>query len=122
MGYGYGQKEAAETTIRVPHSLKDELNNDLNELHGGTPHGTVRKLIDYYRRTKRQENDARAYQEQHMLDVGEDCKAEFVKLKEDLNLRTDAGVLEFLVYCYHANLQMPMGAFDTYRKLKKEGK
>lgn len=123
MGYGYGvQKEAADITMRVPSTLRDDLNDLKGKLNASTPHEAIRKLIDYREKAEKERNDQKAYQDQHMLDVDKDGKAEFMKLKEELNLRTDAGVLEFLIYSYHANLQMPMGAFEVYLRLKKEGK
>jgi hypothetical protein len=115
-------KEAADITMRVPSALRDDLNDLKGKLRVTTPHEAVRKLIDYRDKAEREKNDNKAYQEQHMIEVGKADKAEFLKLKEELGLRTDAGVLEFLIYCYHANMQLPMGAFETYLKMKKEGK
>lgn len=120
---GFGmQKEAADITMRVPSALRDDLNDLKSKLRVTTPHEAVRKLIDYRERSEKERNDQKAYQEQHMLDVGKGAKVEFLDLKEKLGLRTDAAVLEFLLYAYEANLQMPMGAFDVYLKLKREGK
>ncbi|MNF06506.1 hypothetical protein D3C80_2064650 [compost metagenome] len=57
-----------------------------------------------------------------MLDIGAKGKQEFLRVKEELGLRTDGAVIEFLTACYEGSLQMPMVAFEKYTKLKREGK
>lgn len=56
-----------------------------------------------------------------MIDLGK-TKKRFVELKDDLGLRSDAGVFEFLEVCYQGSLQIPTAAFETFTKLRKEGK
>ncbi|AIQ15266.1 hypothetical protein [Paenibacillus durus] len=139
MGYGV-PKEAAETTIRVPASLKDDLNGMKDLMRADTPHGVVRKLIDYrvkneeekvrlerqYKqdiaRIEKEKNDLKAHQVKYMLDLGGNYgKQEFAKIKEELGLSTDLAVLTFLVECYRGIPQVPMGAFESYIRLKRAG-
>lgn len=121
MGYGM-IKEAADITMRVPSSLRDDLNDLKDKLYVGTPHEAIRKLIEYRERSEKEKFELRAYQEREMLDVGENGKKLFEQLKEELGLRTDGAVLEFLAHCYWGTLQLPMGAFDLYKKMMMEGK
>jgi hypothetical protein len=55
-----------------------------------------------------------------MVDLGMDSKIRFKEIL--LGLRTEGAVFQFLGDCYQGSLQMPMVAFDTYRKLKIDGK
>lgn len=140
MGYGI-PKEAAETTIRVPASLKEDLNGMKDLMRADTPHGVIRKLIDYRVKTEeekvrlareykenvarieKEKNDLKAHQVKYMLDLaGADGKKEFSAIKEELGLSTDIALLTFLVECYRGIPQVPMGAFQSYIQLKKEGK
>lgn len=121
MGYGM-PKEAADITMRVPSVLRDDLNDLKSKLRVTTPHEAVRKLIEYREGSEKKRQDQEAYQERCMIDVGEEAKAGFLKVQQELGLRTEAGVMEFLIYAYQANVQMPMGAFDEYLRLRGEGK
>lgn len=124
--------QVAETTIRVPHDLKDELNEIKRRFYGNTPHEAIRGLLMYYHRSEQEKIDL---EEQHdkeireleartvtMIDIGVDMKSRFSEIKKELGLKTDVAVIEFLSECYLGTLQLPMCAFDTYKKLKMEGK
>ncbi|CAM4522630.1 hypothetical protein [Paenibacillus macerans] len=115
-------KQAAETTMRVPHELKEELNELKGKLYVTTPHEAVRKLIVYHSKSEQEKIDLKAYQDAKMLDVGENMKRRFQEVKEDLGLRTDGAVLEFLIENYQGSLQLGMGAFETYKRLRGQGK
>lgn len=121
MGYGM-PKEAADITIRVPSSLRDDLNELKDKIHAGTPHEAIRKLITYRETAEKEKSIQKVNQEKNMLDVGEDGKKKFLEIKEDLALRTDAAVLEFLTECYLSNIQYMIGPFEVYKNLKKAGK
>lgn len=121
----YG-KVAAETTIRVPHELKDELNElkSTNDLYASTPHEVIKKLIKHYHTSKQTIIDLKASHErklEFMIEVG-GIKERFIEVKADLGLRTDEGVTEFLIDNYQGSMQLGMGAFDTYKRLRGQGK
>ncbi|MBY9082607.1 hypothetical protein KIH86_03995 [Paenibacillus sp. HN-1] len=121
MGYGM-PKDAAETTIRVPHVLKDDLNALKDKLYASTPHEAVRRLIEYREKAESEKMKAKAYQDANMLDVGQDAKVIFQQLKDELGLRTDGAVIGFLANCYWGQLQIPVSAFEVYKQLRKDGK
>lgn len=121
----YG-KVAAETTIRVPHELKDELNElkNTSDLYASTPHGAIKKLIAHYHTSKKKIidlNESHAQKLNRMIEVG-GIKERFSEVKEDLGLRSDEAVLEFLIDNYQGALQLGMGAFETYKRLRGQGK
>ncbi|MEC0307689.1 hypothetical protein P4H67_13125 [Paenibacillus lautus] len=87
-----------------------------------TQYEVIQKLLAYYHRSEKEKNDLRDYQEQQMVDLGMDSKTRFKEIQQVLGLRTEGAVFEFLGDCYQGSLQMPMVAFDTYRKLKIDGK
>ena len=113
---------SSRTPIQVPTELRDELNEMSETLRVKTQYEVIQKLLAYYRRSEKEKNDLRAYQEQHMVDLGKDSKIRFKEIQQELGLRTEGAVFEFLGDCYHGSLQMPMVAFDTYKKMKSEGK
>lgn len=141
MGYGYGvEKEVADKTIRVSDGLKNELTELQDELRADALHSVVRKLIDYRARNEaekakkdklqreqiekleRDNREFRAYIERSMLDLGgEEGKQAFAAIKTELGLHSDIALLTFLVECYRGIPQVPMGAFETYIRLKQEG-
>ncbi|MMZ58702.1 hypothetical protein D1872_206930 [compost metagenome] len=158
----YG-KVAAETTIRVPHELKDKLNEIKGKFYAQTPHEAIKRLVDYHEKSEKEKAEQEKYEEESMIDlgpkmksrfveiktelgsrndgeamdilmrshvfqkqnsvnVGPDMKQRFLDVKEDLGLSTDGAVLEFLIENYQGSLQLGMGAFETYKRLRGQGK
>ncbi|HAS7789863.1 hypothetical protein [Paenibacillus lactis] len=113
---------SSRTPIQVPTELRDELNEMSDRLRVKTQYEVIQKLLAYYHRSEKEKNDLKAYQEQHMVDLGKDSKIRFKEIQQELGLRTEGAVFEFLADCYQGSMQMPMLAFETYRKLKMEGK
>jgi len=135
---------SAETTIRVPYKLKVDLNGLKNkhDLYANTQHEVIRKLITYYHRSKKEltnlreahEKQVREMKDSHareiqkleswavtVIEAGE-VKNTFIEVKDDLGLKTDQAVLEFLIENYRGSLQLGMGAFETYKRLRGQGK
>lgn len=113
---------SSRTPIQVPTELRDELNDMTDTMRVKTQYEVIQKLIAYHRRNEAEKIAQKAYQEANMVDIGGDMKAKFKEIKEDLGLRTDAGVLEFLADHYQGSLQLGMGSFDTYKRLRGQGK
>lgn len=113
---------SSRTPIQVPTELRDELTEMQDKLHCKTQYEVIQKLLAYYARNEKEKNDLRAYQEQHMLDLGKKSKERFKGIQKELGLKSDGGVFEFLADCYEGTLQIPTAAFDTYRKMKNEGR
>lgn len=112
---------SSRTPIQVPTELRDDLTEMQDKLRCKTQYEVIQKLLEYYHRSEKEKNDLKAFQEQRMIDLGK-SKPRFKELQSDLGLRTDAAVFEFLAECYQGSLQMPIGAFELFTQLRKDGK
>lgn len=101
---------AAEAMMRIEQEVKDQLEELKSKVSGGTPSGTIKKLIEYHDKKT------------NHIPVDNSIRDEFQKLKSKLGLRSlssENDLVKLLLAHYNNSSELAKETFELYAGLSR---
>ena len=108
---------SSRAPIQVPLEIKEQVEGMKGTLRSSTAYEVIQKLIEHYHKSIKEANDVKSYQVSRMVEVGQESKRKFAKLRDDYKL-DDAQMLELLVHHLETSPSLERSTFDLYRKMR----